>query len=162
MTRWDQRPVEERNLFNPAFCGLVICRALAGYQEENSEGMPFSLALLVLPLCLHGATREVLARSKKSYLLKAIVSNPQLLIGFADRASALRLYTFEALAFAMHMGSLSVDERGQIRLLPKGIRKSITGTDEAIACQRIARFIGKEFAKIGDRATVYTLFGIRP
>ena len=52
MKRWDQRPFEVKNLFNPAFCGLVLFRALQGYEEENPDGMPFSLALLVLPLCL--------------------------------------------------------------------------------------------------------------
>ena len=49
MKRWDQRPFEIRNLFNPAFCGLVLSRALHGYEEEDARGMPFSLTLLVLP-----------------------------------------------------------------------------------------------------------------
>lgn len=52
MKQWDQRPFEIRNLFNPAFCGVVLFRAMQSYEEENSQGMPFSLALLVLPLCL--------------------------------------------------------------------------------------------------------------
>ena len=50
MKRWDQRPVEIRNLFNPAFCGLVLSRALHGYEDADARGMPFSLTLLVLPL----------------------------------------------------------------------------------------------------------------
>ena len=61
MKRWDQRPFEIRNLFNPAFCGLVLFRALHGYEEEDARGMPFSLSLLVLPLCLHKDSREVIA-----------------------------------------------------------------------------------------------------
>ena len=35
MKRWDQRPFEIRNLFNPAFCGLVLFRAMEGYEEED-------------------------------------------------------------------------------------------------------------------------------
>ncbi|WP_234407760.1 three component ABC system middle component [Morganella morganii] len=31
-----------------------------------------------------------------------------------------------------------------------------------MSCQRVARYIGKEFARIADRVTVYTTFGIRP
>ena len=69
MKRWDQRPFEIRNLFNPAFCGLILFRALHGYEEEDSRGMPFSLSLLVLPLCLHKESREVIAGSPRSYLL---------------------------------------------------------------------------------------------
>lgn len=51
MKQWDQRPFEIRNLFNPAFCGVVLFRAMQSYEEENSQGMPFSRSL-VLPLCL--------------------------------------------------------------------------------------------------------------
>jgi hypothetical protein len=72
MKRWDQRPFEVKNLFNPAFCGLVLFRALQGYEEENQDGMPFSLALLVLPLCLQKHSREVIANNSRSYLLKII------------------------------------------------------------------------------------------
>ena len=67
MKRWDQRPFEIRNLFNPAFCGLVLFRALHGYEEQDARGMPFSLSLLVLPLCLHKDSREVFASSPRSY-----------------------------------------------------------------------------------------------
>jgi hypothetical protein len=52
MKRWDQRPFEMRNLFNPAFCGLVLFRAMQGYEEEDPNGIPFSLSLLVLPSVL--------------------------------------------------------------------------------------------------------------
>ncbi len=44
--------------------------------------MPFSLALLVLPLCLQKDAREVIAGSSRSYLLKIVEKNPQLLVGF--------------------------------------------------------------------------------
>lgn len=75
MKRWDQRPFEIRNLFNPAFCGLVLFRALRGYEEEDARGMPFSLSLLVLPLCLHKDSREAVSTSPCSYLLKTTEKN---------------------------------------------------------------------------------------
>ncbi len=80
MKRWDQRPFEIRNLFNPAFCGLVLFRALYGYEEEDARGMPFSLSLLVLPLCLHKDSREVIAGSPRSYLLKTTEKNQQVTV----------------------------------------------------------------------------------
>jgi len=58
MKTWNERPFEIRNLFNPAFCGVVLLRAFQGYEEEDASGMPFSLALLVLPLCLHKDSRR--------------------------------------------------------------------------------------------------------
>lgn len=162
MKRWDQRPFEIRNLFNPAFCGLVLFRSMQGYEEEDSRGMPFSLTLLVLPLCLHKDSREVIAASSRSYLLKITEKNPQVQVGFADRATAMLPYAFEGLGLLMERGCISVATDGRLKTVPDKIRKSVTGTDETKSCQRVARFIGKEFARISDRVTIYTTFGVRP
>lgn len=162
MKRWDQRPFEIRNLFNPAFCGLVLFRAMQGYEEEDPRGMPFSLSLLVLPLCLHKDSREVIAASSRSYLLKITEKNPQVQVGFADRVTAMLPYAFEGFGLLMERGCISVADDGRLQAVPDKVRKSITGTAETKSCQRVARFVGKEFARIADRVTVYTTFGIRP
>jgi hypothetical protein len=162
MKRWDQRPFEIRNLFNPAFCGLILFRALQGYEEENPDGMPFSLTLLVLPLCLYKESREVLADNSRSYLLRTVERNPQMLVGFANRVSNLMPFTFEAFGLLMERFCFRVSQDGRLKTMPKTVRKSVTGTSESIACQRVARIVGKEFARIADRVTVYTTFGIRP
>jgi hypothetical protein len=159
---WNQRPFEIRNLFNPAFCGVILFRALAGYEEEDEAGMPFSLSLLVLSLCLHKDTRLVLSENSRGYLLKAIEKNPRILVGFAKRAKDLLPFALEALGFLMERGCFIVTEDGRLRTVDKKVRKKATGTDESIACQRVARFIGKEFARIGDRHTIYTSLGVRP
>ena len=162
MKRWDQRPFEVRNLFNPAFCGLVLFRALQGYEDENPDGMPFSLALLVLPLCLQKDARQVIAGNSRRYLLKIVETNPQLLVGFADRTSDMLPFAFEAFGVLMERGCFVVSKDGRLKTVPDRVRKSVTGTDESVSCQRVARIVGKEFARIADRVTVYTTFGIRP
>jgi hypothetical protein len=162
MKRWDQRPFEIRNLFNPAFCGLILTRALHGYEEEDARGMPFSLSLLVLPLCLHKDSREAIASKSRSYLLKTAEKNQHMMVGFAGRVTQMLPYAFEGFGLLMERGCISVAEDGRIQSVPKKVRKSIDGTAETIACQKVARVVGKEFARIGDRATIYTTFGIRP
>lgn len=164
MKTWDQRPFEIRNLFNPAFCGLVLYRALQGYEEDDTRGMPYSLSLLVLPLCLHKHSREALAAGSRGYLLKVAEKNPQLQVDFAERATAMMPYAFEGFGLLMERGCIAIPDDGRIQTVPKTVRKTIdtTGTAETISCQRVARFVGKEFARIADRATVYTTFGIRP
>ena len=162
MKRWDQRPFEIRNLFNPAFCGLVLFRAMQGYEEEDTRGMPFSLSLLVLPICLHKDSREVIAGSPRSYLLKTTERNPQVQVGFAERVTAMLPYAFEGFGLLMERGCISVTDDGRVKTIPEKVRKSVTGTDETKSCQRVARIVGKEFARIADRVTVYTTFGIRP
>ena len=162
MKRWSQRPFEIRNLFNPAFCGLVLFRALHGYEEEGAHGMPFSLSLLVLPLCLHKDSREVIDGSPRSYLLKTMEKNQQIMIGFADRVSQMLPYAFEGFGLLMERGCLVIADGGRIQTVPGKVRKTVSGTAETISCQKVARIVGREFARIGDRATVYTTFGIRP
>lgn len=162
MKRWDQRPFEMRNLFNPAFCGLVLFRAIQGHEEDDARGMPFSLSLLVLPLCLHKDSRDVIASNSRSYLLKTAEKNPQLHVGFADRAAAMLPYAFEGFGLLMDRSCISIAPDGRLQTGSGNVRKAVTGTDETKSCQRVARIIGREFARIGDRVTVYTTFGIRP
>lgn len=162
MKRWDQRPFEIRNLFNPAFCGLILFRALQGYEEGDDRGMPFSLSLLLLPLCLHKDSREVIASSPRSYLLKTTEKNQQVMVGFANRVTQMLPYAFEGFGLLMERGCITVAGDGRIRTVPDKVRKAIKGTAETIACQKVARIVGREFARIADRATVYTTFGIRP
>jgi len=159
--RWNQRPFEIRNLFNPAFCGLILFRALHGYEEEDSRGMPFSLSLLVLPLCLHKDSREVIAGSPRSYLLKTTEKNQQVMVGFADRVTQMLPYAFEGFGLLMERGCVAVVD-GRIQPLPDKVRKTVNGSDETISCQKVARIVGREFARIADRVTIYTTFGIRP
>ena len=162
MKRWDRRPFEIRNLFNPAFCGLVLFRAIHGYEAEDVRGMPFSLSLLVLPLCLHKDSREVIAGSSRSYLLKTTEKNQQVMVGFADRVAQMLPYAFEVFGLLMERGCITISDDGRIQTVPNSVRKTVSGTDETISCQKVARIIGREFARIADRVTIYTTFGIRP
>jgi hypothetical protein len=141
---------------------MILFRALHGFEEENPEGMPFSLSLLVLPLCLHKDTRLILAEHSRSYLLKAVEKNPRILIGFAELARHLLPFALEAFGILMERGCFIVAEDGRLKSVDNKVRKTISGTDESIACQRVARFVGREFARIGDRTTVYTSLGVRP
>jgi len=162
MKKWNERPLEIRNLFNPAFCGTILLQALQGFEKEDNSGMPFSLALLVLPLCLHKHTREILLNKPRTYFLKKIGDNPQILVGFPERTRNLLPYTFESLGFTMHLGLFEVTGSGRLRMRIRGIRKQADGTQESIECQRAGQIVGRHFAKIGDRVTIYTTLGIRP
>src|SRR5690606_1202786 len=142
---------EIRNLFNPAFCGLILFRALHGYEELDARGMPVSLSLLVLPLCLHKASREVIVSSPRSYLLKSAERNQQVMAGFANRVIQMPPYTFEGFGLMMERGCITVADDGRVQTVPRKVRKAVTGTDETIACQKVARIVGKEFARIADR-----------
>lgn len=162
MKHWDLRPFEVRNLFNPAFCGLLLHRAIEGFEQEDSKGIPFSLILLILPIALHKETRELMPISSRGYFLRTVEANPQILVGFADRTRRLLPFAFESLGLLMQLGCFEVVQGGRLKIIPKRVRKNLVGTDESMACQKVARILGREFARIGDRVTVYTTLGIRP
>lgn len=163
MRSWNERPREIKNLFNPAFCSLLLLKAIQGYEEKNQEGIPFSLLLLILPLCLYKQSREVFIKNSRSYFLKIIEKKPQLLIGFADRVHNLLPYTFEALGFSMHINGFTITENGRFILQPKSIKKAyVKGTKEFIEIQKVAQMLGRKFSQNMDAVTIYTAFGVRP
>jgi Family of unknown function (DUF6521) len=162
MKPWGARPFEIRNLFNPAFCGIVIIRALQSFEVEDEGGMPFSLSPLILPLCLHKQSREIITRNPKSYLLRTIQMHPEVLVRFPERTRSLTPYTFEALGVCMQHQAITVSSNGRLQTVTRSVRKRIDGTSESIECQQAARIIGRHFARINDRATIYTSLGIRP
>lgn len=162
MPPWNQRPREIRNLFNPAFCGLIIVRGIEGYSENMKQSMPFSLSLLTLPLSLHTPTRKVLLNSPKTYFTKIIQEHPEIRVDLAERTKGLIPYTMEAFAYLMACGVIHVDEYGGIILKEKTFRKSIKGTQDTKDCQKAARLLGRKMALINDRVTIYTTLGIRP
>jgi len=162
MKRWKDRPVEIRNLFNPAFCAVVLARAFKAFQQEDVRGMPFTLALLVLPLCLHEATREILCENERSYFLKIVDSNPRLLVDLPQRVKAMLPYTLEALGFLTNLDCVEVSRRGSLHLRPRKVSPDTRGTAETTRCQQAAKILGRQLARLGDRVTIYTSLGIRP
>ena len=162
MNIWNQRPREIRNLFNPAFCGLVLARGVEGFSETAKRPMPFSLALLILPLCLHKRTREQIKEAPRTYFTKILQEHPEIRVDLARRAQGLFPYTMEAFAYLMYCGTIIVDESGCIEIIEKTVRKSISGSQDTKDCQTAARLLGRKLALINDRITIYTTLGIRP
>ena len=73
-------------------------------------------------------------------------------------------YTFEGFGFLMERECIALNEDGRLQTVSKKVRKAVDGygTAETLACQKSARIVGREFARIADRATIYTTFGVRP
>ena len=162
MKPWNQRPREIRNLFNPAFCGLILARGVEGFSETLNRPMPFSLTLLILPLCLHKRTREQIKEANRAYFTKILQTHPEIRVDLARRARGLMPYTMEAFGYLMSCGAIDVDESGCVVLRDNKVKKPITGSQDTKDCQTVARSLGRKLALINDRATIYTTLGIRP
>ncbi|WP_319757695.1 three component ABC system middle component [uncultured Sphaerochaeta sp.] len=161
MEPWNKRLFEYRRLFNPAFCALVLLRAINGYKEVSGKGMPFSLLFLVLPLCLFEDSRIILKKNNRGNFQKIISTYPEILVGFPKRASALASYTMEGLGYAHHRGLFSIEE-GAMLISGNVLKSSYSGSLEVQDCQKVAYNLGKKFAKVGSKITIFTILGVRP
>lgn len=166
MRTWSQRAVEEANLFNPAFCAVLLAKASEEFAKKAQRPFPFALAFLVLPIVLHRGTRQALPGSTVTALLPWIQENREQLVNFAGRVEALRTITQEAILFGLQHESLAIAEDGGIaagarRLTPTEKRTGLF-TDEARECVDRAGFTGRWFAAAGLPATIYSAWGIAP
>ena len=162
MKAWNHRPRELRNLFNPAFLGVIMLRAINGFNNECGRAMPFSLCLLIPALALHKDSREIFKKGMRTYFVKIVEDNPKLLVEFPDRLRGLFPYTMDAMGYLLSQGAIVVDEKGHVKSVSGSLRTSIAGTQETQDCQKVARSLGRKFAQISDRVTIYTTLGIRP
>jgi Family of unknown function (DUF6521) len=166
MQVWSNRVVEEANLFNPAFCAVLLAKAAEEFTKKTQQPFPFALAFLVLPVVLHRGTRAALPGSTVTSLLPWMQEHREQLVNFAERVQSLRAITREALLFGTQHATLAIADSGGITV---GARKQSatekrTGlfTDEARECVERAGFLGRWFAAAGTPGTIYSAWGITP
>lgn len=99
MIPWSKRTPEIANLLNPSFCAILLYSAIFEYQKKAKNNMPFSLLYLVMPIVLHKNTRNRV--NSRENMVVWLQRNPDVLIGFADRAKSLIGFTNEAIEFLL-------------------------------------------------------------
>ena len=162
MKQWKYRPIEEANLFNPAFCGEILRRAIGAYNISAQNKFPYPLTYLVLPIVLHRPTREAIALQNRQ-LHVWLQNNQRVRVGFAERAKSLIPITNEALNFLLQIKSVSVDESAGLNLLrqPRAINNTY-GDEEIRDCFKKAALVGVWFARAGTAGNIYTMWGVKP
>jgi Family of unknown function (DUF6521) len=165
VTPWKDRPREFAHLLNPAFLGLLVVRASAGYTMESTFGLPFPLVFLALPIVLHRSTRDRLPRTIATKLTVWLEDLPEVRVGFPERVRALAPYAREGVRFALARDAVRLT--GDARLtVPDGApaRRELRGeaTDEVNECLARANFVGRWLTGAGSMSTTFAIWGIRP
>ena len=162
MNNWENRPQEIAFLLNPAFCGRIIYTVVRQYNLSSKQSFPFPLVYLILPLILHKKTREKI--SSRTKLLNWIQTNPDLLIGYAQRASSLIEITNEAIEFLLQTGIIKITDNAELKInfKIKGLSKTKYIDNEIKDCLNKSEHVGKWFANTGKVETVYIGLGVRP
>lgn len=154
---------EAANLFNPAFCSLLLHKATAAYEAKAGSAMPVTLAFLILPSALHKPTRDALPSTTATSMWSWIRTNPMILVDFVARVQTFRPYTANAITYGIRQfaleGALGSLSAGTLKRRPR----TLLPTDDWLSCVRAAEFFGKWFGVANtDQATTLAHWGVRP
>jgi hypothetical protein len=161
---WSDRPIEEARLFNPAFLAALSWACAEGYGSVNTQGIPYPLLFVAMPVILHKNTRESLPKTIRTSLAAWLGDNPQVHIHFRERAKSLVPIVKEGVLFGAN-GQLLEFSSSRIIVAPRP-RSMISflgqASDEVKDCMAKAKFVGRWFASSGDYTTVMALWGVTP
>lgn len=166
--RWDQpwheRPSEEANNLNPAFCGELIFRAASAFASARKEPFGTGLSFLVLPMVLHKPTRDILPGNAGTAFGGWAAEHNTALAAFPELVARLAPVTKETLLFLLQNDILRLQEgaltpgKNRIRqgALPE---RSTADTDDA---RRAAALLGRWFARQHRSSLVMQAMGVMP
>lgn len=163
---WEQRPVEEANLFNPAFLGSLIYEFSKAFQNGKHEGTPLTFIPVALAISLHRNTRIRLPSTTVTSLYEWVQNNEDVLIGLDARVKGLLPYIREALVFALHQEAMQFGEGHLLQLGEKKahfpasfVRETTLEVSDTI---NKSKFIGRWFLKSGSESSILACWGVRP
>lgn len=155
-------PADAAALFNPAYCAAILHRLCSGYQFGGASGIPYALPFLALPIVLHEASAERLPPSTRSRLHSWLLDNPEILIGFADRARSLAPFVRDAISFALKYQIIQLVESDRLAASKSTQVAKWEKQPYNSATAKRAVILGKLLSQINEVPTVFTLFGVRP
>lgn len=155
-------PADAAALFNPAYCAAILHRLSSGYQFGGAKGIPYPLPFLALPIVLHEASAELLPSSARRRFHTWLLDNPEVRIGFADRARSLAPFVRDAISFGLK--SQVIQFVGSDLLAASKSTQVVKWEKRPynVASAKRAVILGKLLSQIDEVSTVFTLFGVRP
>lgn len=118
--------------------------------KGRSEGVPFPLVFLVLPLTFHKRTATVLAsKSQPGAIYKALADDREIPVGLQSRMQALSERTFHALSIGFSTGLLRLDQDHQRQIIPGKKTPPVThATEDVKIILKAAKRVGQTFAEL--------------
>ena len=166
LSPWRERWVaQEANLFNPAYCGVLIYEFVHAYEGAKKAPPPFALLFCALPIVLHPSTRNRLPKRFTTGMFSWLENNRDVRVGFSDRARNLTPYIREALRYAAARQAIYFDNGGVVSTGPKRASFTQPALDEATTDVRdtidAVRKIARWFVAAGGTPAILAAWGIR-
>jgi hypothetical protein len=159
---WSRRAREEAANLNPAFCGELLTRSTSEYKRMREQPLPFPLCFVILPICLHQRTRELLSGNSSASFLAWVAERRPMLAEFPEKVRELLPITREALLFATQCKMLRFEQGGIVpgkkRIPP--VSRIEPSTDDANEVRRAAALVGRWFAAQGSAIPILHSFGV--
>ena len=163
-SQWSRRPKEQARLLNPAFIAALIWASARGYRQVCSQGLPYSLVFIAIPVLLHKATREELPKTISASLATWMSEHPMVKVRFVERATAMVPLIKESILFGVHgqlieMSSMQINAARRPRAMAGFLREA---SKEVRECMSKSELVGRWFASHGDENTIMALWGVAP
>lgn len=155
----------ELNLYNPAFCGLLLVVSIREYQEKNANGMHCTLPYLLLPMALNKALASNLPRSITTPIAGWIAGHEGEIIGLSESVTAFIEIVESGLAFLLSKNIIYLSEEGCFYILDDKLPKTSTlqkYNKSLTSIIKSASFLGRWFASSSSVSGVYAQLGMRP
>jgi hypothetical protein len=163
MLNWEDRPFEIAYSLNPAFLAVLLYEAIQSFQKEKTEGMPYPLIFLIVPLVFYIPIRESLPKDANKSLHNWLKEYPQTAIHLHKAISQIVPYTKEAIIFAMQHQMIEITKEGNFKVFKA--ETDILKWDEnsrTYQMQEKSKYLGKWFVKSGSTEVIYRTLGITP
>ena len=155
---------EQRFIQNTGLAAETIWQAVfeAHEMKDRTEGVPFPLAFLILPLTFHQRTANVLAKKNQPGAIhKALAEDREIAVGLQLRMQALSDRTFQALSIGFSTGLLYLDQDNHRQLIPGRKTPPVTHvTEDVKTILQSAKRVGQTFAELSI-VQIATSMGIK-
>lgn len=143
---------EQRVIQNTGLAAEAIWQAVHEAYElkGRTEGVPFPLVFLVLPLTFHKRTATVLAsKNQPGAIYKALADDREIPVGLQVRMQAMSERTFHALSIGFSTGLLRLDQDHQRQIIPGKKTPPVThATEDVKIILKAAKRVGQTFAEL--------------
>lgn len=143
---------EQRVIQNTGLAAEAIWQAVHEAYEikGRTEGVPFPLVFLVLPLTFHKRTATVLStKNQPGAIYKALAEDREILVGLQSRMQAMSERTFHALSIGFSTGLIRLDQDHQRQIIPGKKASPVThATEEVKTILKAAKRVGQTFAEL--------------
>jgi hypothetical protein len=161
---WKERPSEEANNLNPAFCGELIFRTIREFHRTHQRPLALPLTFLVLPIALHAPTRGRLPGNVSAMFGAWVAEQGPYLADLPDRVARLVPVSREGLLFLIQHKAVAIDDGGVVPGdAPLRIGAKLDKiTEDTADARRAAALIGRGFARQGQPALIMQALGVSP